>query len=81
MGGSDGNKAIMKIKLTTFAKLSLVAILIASAGVGCKKTPTGVTPLPNAALTGEAGITARGGRQIILRRTRFRVSPAATAVH
>jgi peptidoglycan-associated lipoprotein len=44
----------MKMKLTTFATTTLATLLIAVAGVGCKKTPTGVTPLPNAALTGES---------------------------
>src|SRR5262252_10981363 len=44
----------MKTKLTTFGNVTLSALLITAAGVGCKKTPTGVTPLPNAALTGES---------------------------
>jgi len=44
----------MKTKLTTFANVTLAVLLIAASGLGCKKTPTGVTPLPNAALTGES---------------------------
>src|SRR5215471_12969175 len=63
MGGSDGKRPIMKTKLTTFATTTLAALLIALAGAGCKKTPTGVTPLPNAGLTGPEGSTNldRGG--------------------
>ncbi len=55
----------MKTKLTTFANAALAILLIAGAGVGCKKTPTGVTPLPNGApLVGEGSTNLAGGGKI-----------------
>jgi peptidoglycan-associated lipoprotein len=36
----------MKLKLRRFAKLSVMALVIAGATLGCRKSPVGVTPLP-----------------------------------
>jgi len=48
----------MKIIFTKFAQLSLVAVVILSTAVGCKKSPTGGTTLPK----GSAGTVGEGDK-------------------
>jgi len=48
----------MKMKLTKFAQLALVATLTLGTTVGCKKSPTGVTTLPK----NGAGIVGEGDK-------------------
>jgi peptidoglycan-associated lipoprotein len=40
-----------KMKLTKFATLLVIALVMTVAATGCKKKPTGVTPLPNPSTT------------------------------
>src|SRR5262245_15216903 len=50
----------MKLKLTKFAQLALIACVIAGTAVGCRKSPTGVTNLPKPP-PGTVGGEGQGG--------------------
>jgi len=50
----------MKTKLSRFAKVSLLALVITGTAVGCKKSPTGVTTLPKPS-PGLVGPEGQGG--------------------